>query len=86
MTDRKQLIAFINMVSKIKVTSKKALGKDDPRFLLLEKIVTEEMAEVALKLRYRDHQTAKEVASQLGWEVDRVKKLLWDLAYAGVLV
>ncbi|MBI9009936.1 MAG: FAD-dependent oxidoreductase [Tenericutes bacterium] len=84
MTERKNLIAFINMVSKIKVTSKKAIGTDDPRFLLLEKIVTEEMAEVALKLKYREHQTAQEIAVQLGWDIDRVTKLLWDLAYAGV--
>jgi len=79
-----KLIEFINKVSNIKMHSKKALDESDPRFLLLEKIVTEEMAEVALKLEYRGEQTAEEIAQKLGWDIDRTKKLLWDLAYAGV--
>ena len=84
MSDRTNLIAFINKVSNIKPTSKKALGKDDPRFLLLEKIVTEEMAEVALKLEFRVHQTVEQIAEKLGWSFERTNDLLWELAYAGV--
>jgi NADPH-dependent glutamate synthase beta subunit-like oxidoreductase/ferredoxin len=79
-----KLLEFINKVSNIKMNSKKALDEADPRFLLLEKIVTEEMAEVALVLEYRGEQTAEEIAKKLGWDIDRTKKLLWDLAYAGV--
>jgi NADPH-dependent glutamate synthase beta subunit-like oxidoreductase/NAD-dependent dihydropyrimidine dehydrogenase PreA subunit len=79
-----KLLEFINKVSNIKMNSKKALDEADPRFLLLEKIVTEEMAEVALVLEYRGEQTAQEIATKLGWDIDRTKKLLWDLAYAGV--
>ena len=57
-----KLLEFINMVSGTKMGSKKGIGYDDPRFALLEKIVTEEMAEVALSLRYRDHQTIEEIS------------------------
>jgi NADPH-dependent glutamate synthase beta subunit-like oxidoreductase/NAD-dependent dihydropyrimidine dehydrogenase PreA subunit len=84
MTDQIKLLEFINMVSKTKMGSKKEIGEQDPRFLLLEKIVTEEMAEVALQLEYRGHQSANKIAAKLGWDVDRTKKLLWDLSYAGV--
>lgn len=79
-----KLLAFINKVSNIKMNSKKALDESDPRFLLLEKIVTEDMAEVALKLEYRGEQTAEEIAKKLDWSIDKTKQLLWDLAYAGV--
>jgi NADPH-dependent glutamate synthase beta subunit-like oxidoreductase/ferredoxin len=84
MARQMKLLEFINKVSNIKMNSKKALDESDPRFLLLEKIVTEEMAEVALVLEYRGEQTAEEIAKKLGWDIDRTKKLLWDLAYAGV--
>jgi NADPH-dependent glutamate synthase beta subunit-like oxidoreductase/NAD-dependent dihydropyrimidine dehydrogenase PreA subunit len=86
MTEQIKLLEFVNKVSGTKMGSKNGIGVDDPRFKLLEKVVTEEMAEVALKLKFRGHQTAEEIASQLGWTVDRTKQLLWDLSYVGVAV
>ena len=53
MTDQVKLLEFINKVSNTKMGSKKGVTEDDPRFKLLEKVVTEEMAEVALKLEFR---------------------------------
>ncbi|PKK94474.1 MAG: pyridine nucleotide-disulfide oxidoreductase, partial [Tenericutes bacterium HGW-Tenericutes-5] len=83
MTDQVKLLEFINKVSNTKMGSKKGVTEDDPRFKLLEKVVTEEMAEVALKLEFRGPQTPEEIAKKLNWEVDRTKQLLWDLSYVG---
>ena len=79
-----KLLEFVNKVSMTKMGSKKGVTYDDPRFKLLEKIVTEEMAEVALALEYRVHLLPEEVAKKCGKSVDRTTELLWDLAMAGV--
>ena len=67
-----------------KMGSKKGIDENDPRFKLLEKVVTEEMAEVALALEYRVHLKAEAIAKKCGKPVERTKELLWDLAMAGV--
>lgn len=84
MTDQLKLLEFVNKVSMTKMGSHKGVNELDPRFLLLEKVVTEEMAEVALALKYRVHQTAEEIAISSKKPVELTKKLLWDLAMAGV--
>jgi len=84
MTEQIKLLEFVNKVSMTKMGSKKGIKEDDPRFKLLEKVVTEEMAEVALALEYRVHLKAEEIAKKCGKPVDRTKELLWDLAMAGV--
>jgi NADPH-dependent glutamate synthase beta subunit-like oxidoreductase/NAD-dependent dihydropyrimidine dehydrogenase PreA subunit len=84
MTEQIKLLEFVNKVSMTKMGSKKGINEDDPRFKLLEKVVTEEMAEVALALEYRVHLKAEEIAKKCGKPVERTKELLWDLAMAGV--
>ena len=84
MTTQIKLLEFVNKVAMTKMGSKKGVTENDPRFLLLEKIVTEEMAEVALALLYRKHQSVEEVAAACKKPLERTKQLLWDLAMAGV--
>ena len=84
MTEQIKLLEFVNKVSMTKMGSKKGITDEDPRFKLLEKVVTEEMAEVALALEYRVHLKAEEIAKKCGKPVERTKELLWDLAMAGV--
>lgn len=84
MTDQVKLLEFVNKVSGTKMGSKKGITEEDPRFKLLEKVVTEEMAEVALHLKFREHQTSEEIAKSCGKPLEETKKLLWDLAEAGV--
>jgi len=84
MTEQIKLLEFVNKVSMTKMGSKKGLKEDDPRFKLLEKVVTEEMAEVALALEYRVHLTAEEIARKCGKPFEKTKELLWDLSMAGV--
>ena len=79
-----KLLEFVNKVSMTKMGSKKGVTYDDPRFKLLEKVVTEEMAEVALALEYRVHLLPEEIAKKCGKSVERTTELLWDLAMAGV--
>lgn len=64
--------------------SKNGVTETDPRFKLLEKVVTEEMAEVALALEYRVHLNAEEIAKRCNKPLERTKELLWELAMAGV--
>ena len=84
MTDQIKLLEFVNKVSGTKMGSKKGITDQDPRFKLLEKVVTEEMAEVAMHLKFRVHQTSEEIASSCGKSLEDTRKLLWDLAEAGV--
>ena len=84
MTEQIKLLEFVNKVSMTKMGSKKGITDEDPRFKLLEKVVTEEMAEVALALEYRVHLKAEEIAKKCGKPVERTRELLWDLAMAGV--
>lgn len=84
MSEQVKLLTFVNKVSMTKMGTKKGITVEDPRFKLLEKVVSEEMAEVALALEYRVHLTAEEIARKCGKPLDRTKELLWDLAMAGV--
>ena len=84
MTEQIKLLEFVNKVSMTKMGSKKGVDEFDPRFKLLEKVVTEEMAEVALALEYRVHLTAEAIAEKCNKPVERTRELLWDLAMAGV--
>lgn len=84
MTTQVKLLEFVNMVTGTKMGSKKGVTANDPRFMLLEKVVTEDMAEVALKLKYRVHQSAEEITEQISWDIDKVNKLLWELSVVGV--
>ncbi|XFA99148.1 FAD-dependent oxidoreductase [Candidatus Izemoplasma sp. B36] len=86
MTDQVKLLEFVNKVSKTKVGSKSGVDDQDPRFKLLEKVVTEEMAEVALELEFRVHQTVEEIAKRCGKTKHRTNELLWELATTGVAV
>ena len=79
-----KLLEFCHKVTGVKVGSKKGFSFDDPRYLLLEKVVTEEMAEIALCLEYRKPLPAEEIAKKANRTIDDTRKLLWDLAMAGV--
>lgn len=79
-----KLLEFVNMVSGTKMGSKKGVGYDDPRFKLLEKVVTEEEAEVALGLKFRVHRSVEEIAEIVGKDVETTKKLVWNLVMNGV--
>lgn len=81
-----KVLDLANKISRTKRGSKNEITPNDPEYKILEPIVTEEMAEVALCLKLREPMSASEIASLCGKPVEKTEKLLWDLAYAGVAI
>lgn len=81
-----KVLDLANKISGTKRGSKKEIKPEHPEYKVLEPVTTEEMAEVALHLELRKPKTAEEVAALCGKSVEKTKKLLWDLAYAGVCI
>jgi NADPH-dependent glutamate synthase beta subunit-like oxidoreductase len=79
-----KLLEFANKISRTKIGSKSEIKPEYPEYKILEPVVTEEMAEVGLCLELRKPQSAEEVAVLCGKSVEDTKRLLWDLAIAGV--
>jgi len=84
MAVKEKVLDFANKVSKKKRGAKDAVKPEDPEYRILEPLVTDEMAEVALSLEFRIPQSAEEVAAKCGKSAELTAKLLWELAEAGV--
>ncbi|MEW9124971.1 MAG: FAD-dependent oxidoreductase [Thermotaleaceae bacterium] len=81
---RQRVLNLANHIGRKKPGSKDAYTERDPEYLILEPVVTEEMAEVGLHLEFRKPKSAEEVAPLCGKTIEETEKLLWDLAVAGV--
>lgn len=81
---KEKVLDLANHISRKKRGSKNEIKAEDPEYLILEPVVTEEMAEVALCMKIRKKYTAEEIAPLCNKSVDETAKLLWDLAVAGV--
>ena len=57
----------------------------DPEYRILEPVVTDEMAEIALKLEIRKPKSVKEIAALCGKPADEVEKILFKMAVDGVI-
>ena len=77
-------LKLANKISRVKPGSKAEIKPEDPEYKILEPVVTDEMADVALFLELRKPKSAEEVAALCGKSVELTGKLLWDLAVAGV--
>lgn len=77
----------MKLATKISVEAKSYTGITvrDPEYRILEPVVTDEMAEVALAAKVRKNMTAEEIASRCKKPLEETKRLLWDLAVAGVM-
>lgn len=84
MATKMKVLEFANKVSRKKMGSKSGIKETDPEYMILEPVVTEEMAEVALCLKMREPMSAQEIAPLCQKPLEETKKLLWDLAMAGV--
>lgn len=84
MATKQKVLEFANKVSRKKMGSKAGIKATDPEYMILEPVVTDEMAEVALCLEMRKPQTVEEVAALCGKPVEITSKLLWELSLAGV--
>lgn len=81
---KEKVLDLANHISNKKRGSKNEIKPTDPEYMILEPVVTEKMAEVALCMKIRKKTTAKELAPLCGKSVEETTKLLLDLAVAGV--
>ncbi len=84
MAVKEKVLEFANKVSKKKPGSKGAFTEKDPEYKILEPVVTDEMAEVALCLDFRVPKSADEVSKLCGKPLEITTRLLMELADAGV--
>lgn len=82
--DKVKVLELANKISRKKMGAKNGITVNDPEYKILEPVVTNEMAEVALQLEFRQPMTAGEIAEKCGKSVEETSKLLWELAMAGV--
>lgn len=81
---KEKVLDLANHISGKKRGSKNEIRPEDPEYMILEPVVTEEMAEVALCMNIRKKTNASELAPLCGKSVEKTEQLLWDLAVAGV--
>lgn len=79
-----KVLEFANKVSGKKMGSKGAITIDDPRYKVLEPVVSDEMAEVALCMEFRKPKSAQELSELCGKPVELTEQLAWELSVAGV--
>ncbi|RTR38006.1 FAD-binding protein [Shewanella canadensis] len=80
---KEKVLDLANKISRTKRGSRNEIKQGDPEYLILEPIVTEPMAEVALCLALRKPLSAQEVASVCGKSEEETAKLLWQVAMVG---
>lgn len=61
------------------------INENDPEYWGLNEIVTDEMAEVALKMKVRVPYTLQKLVKLTGKPADYLEKLMYDMAVAGVI-
>ena len=81
---KEMVLELANHINRSKRGSKSEIKYTDPEYIILEPVVTEEMAKAGIQLELRKPKSAEEVALLCGKTVDETSKLLWDLAVAGV--
>lgn len=80
---RDKILDLANKISRTKRGSKNEIKPEYPEYYILEPVITDEMADVALCLELRKPKSAAEIAAQCGKPVDVTEKLLWEVAVAG---
>ncbi|WP_288221206.1 FAD-dependent oxidoreductase [uncultured Clostridium sp.] len=81
---KEKVLDLANHISGKKRGSKNEIKPEDPEYMILEPVVTDEMAEVALCMKIRKKTNASELSKLCGKSVEETEKLLWELAIAGV--
>lgn len=81
---KEKVLDLANKISRTKRGAKDEIKPEYPEYYILEAVVTEEMAEVALCLEFRKPMSAEEIAPLCGKPVEVTKKLLEELAFDGV--
>jgi len=80
---KEKVLDYANKISNVKRGSKMGIKPEYPEYKILEPLLTDEMAEVALCLEFRNPQNAEEIAKKCGKSLEETKGILWELAMAG---
>lgn len=78
------ILALANHIGRKKPGAKDAYDYDAPEYLILEPVVSDDMAAVCMTMAIREKVTAKEVSERTGRALDECHRLLLELADAGV--
>ncbi len=78
-----RVLDLANKISRTKRGSKGEITAEHPEYKILEPVITEEMAEVALCMELRKPKSAAEIAAECGKSEERTAQLLWEVAMAG---
>ncbi len=79
-----KILALANHIGRKKPGAKDAYDYDAPEYLILEPVVTDDMAEVCMTMAIREKVTAETVSGRMGRSVEVCHHLLLELADAGV--
>ena len=79
-----KVLEFANKVTGTKMGSKNGITVDDPRYYIMEPVVTEQMAEVALCMDFRVPKTIEQLAKLSNNSIELTHKLVWELADVGI--
>lgn len=80
---KEKVLDLANKISRTKRGSRNEIKPDDPEYQILEPILTEPMAEVALCLALREPLSVQEVALKCGKPEEETAQLLWQVAMVG---
>lgn len=79
-----KVLLLANKIGRKKMGSKNGITYDDPEYRIMEPVVTDEMADVAMYLEFRVPQSAQEIAIKCNKDLETTTKLLWQLAVDGI--
>lgn len=88
MEHKEKVLMFANKVGNKKNGQKSGMTASytwtDPEYMILEPVVTDEMAEVAMGMDFRVRKNAEEISKASGKDLETTKRCLYELADAGV--
>jgi len=88
MEHKEKVLMFANKVGNKKNGQKSGMTASytwtDPEYMILEPVVTDEMAEVAMGMDFRVRKSAEEISKASGKDLETTKRCLYELADAGV--
>lgn len=79
-----KVLEFANKVSGTKMGHKNGITQEDPRYYIMEPVVSDDMAEIALCMDFRKPKSVKELAKLSGKDEKKTGELAFELAKAGV--
>ncbi len=79
-----KILALANHIGRKKPGAKDAYDYEAPEYLILEPVVTDDMAEACMTMAIREKVTAETVAERTGKPAEECHRLLLELADAGV--